>query len=120
MAADPIYPGSVISFGATVTSSTSLTTLVTGAANGTRVEHLRVFNGHTAAVTVSIYKTVGGTDILIAQMSVAAAAIWNVMQSLESYVDKQYILLASGDVLKYAAGSSVANPITASGDGGTY
>ena len=121
MATDPTYPATIISFNGRVTNTTAATTLVTGSTNGTRVEHLTVFNGNAASAIVSIYKTIGAVETLEAENTVATRATWNVLQSLSPYVDKQFILLASGNTLKFAtATTAVVGDVDASGDGGNY
>lgn len=120
MAADPIYPGTIVAFNGRITNSTTAVTLVTGGTNGTRVEHLTVFNGHSASVTVRISVLVGATETILIEQTVATKVTWNVLQGLSAYLDKQFILLGNGNQLKCATPTAVAGDVDANGDGGNY
>lgn len=72
----PIFPQSVQNFVQQIQNAdgTTVKTLVSGGANGTKIESINVTSTDTSARDVAIYLTVSATNYLLATISIPATA----------------------------------------------
>lgn len=120
----PIYPQTIVSAVAQIQNSdgTTLKTLFTAGANGSRIENILVSSTDTTNRDLMFYVTVGGTDYLLATIqcpltsgnSNTVGPLFALSNTLFIGLNtdpngNKYIYLANGAVLKAKAGSTVTS-----------
>lgn len=123
----PIFPQTINSGVQTFVNadSTNLKTLYTAATNGSRVNMIMVSSTDTSARDMSFWVTKGGTDYLLATVSIPANSGNTNAISLVTVLDhtrfgtmkqdsngNRYIDLANGEVLKSKVGVAVTTAKT--------
>jgi hypothetical protein len=114
----PIYPQTINTPVAQIlpADTTTLKTLYTGGANGSRLEHLSCTSTDTAARDLAFYLTVSGVDYLLATLNVPInAGNTNAIYPVDIFTHpafswlpidangNRYMYIASGAVLKVKA-----------------
>ncbi len=100
--------------------TTTAQTIVTAGSNGTRIEHLIVQASEVKTVDFTV--VLGGVIAFLWRTTLAANVSKDVLAEMLAYVDKQYLVLGSGAVLKYAVTVTLTstNTCTVYADGGDY
>lgn len=101
-------------------------TLVTGAANGTRIDSLKCTTNDTAAVNLRFYVDNGGADLYLGVVALAIGSGYTTVAPVEGMTTLSpvlgYLVLSSGSELKVSclATMTAAKVTTVLAQGGDY
>lgn len=122
MSASPIFIGTPKVWTATIAAAQTTTDVViaTAPATGARIEHIILVG--TEIKTVDIKVTSGSVTTTIWRSTLAANVPKDILAEMFSFLEKQFLILGNGDVLKYAVTvtATSTNTINIYADGGTY
>jgi hypothetical protein len=131
--ATPIFPQTIVNSGVTINGVTTSTVLVTGSANGTKIESLGVSNTSASAVTINLSVTVGAVSTLLSQFSIPASSgnaattppvnLLNNTQLPATVYDNngnKYIYIASGSTLIATATGTFTGVLAFFAQGGSF
>ena len=131
----PIYPATIKDYqlALTSTNTTVAAALATGGTNGTRIDTLMASSTSNSAHDLQIIKNIGGTDTLLATISVPANAgtnsstpninLLNQIPGLETDANANPVMfLASGTILKMklVVSLSASQTLAVAASGGDY
>lgn len=120
MAASPVFVGTIQNYVANANTSTADVTVGAAGANGTRFEHILIYNDHSSALTINIKDYDGSNARILYQISVASKETKNVLAAINPSADKQFLILKTGHTLKFNVTSSVASDVNVYAGGADY
>lgn len=122
MASTPIFIGTPKTWVASAAAAQTTTdvTIATAPAGGLRIEHLIVTCSEVKTVEFKV--TLGGVTTYLFRTTLAVSTPKDVLAELLAIADKQFLILSSGAVLKYAVTVTLTstNLCTVYADGGEY